>query len=174
MQTILIGIIGIMGLGGFFLAPPLYGQLTPAQLPQGIRQMLDSQYPGWQVAELSANWRKLAEERKSTVYQLVAGDLDGNGQKDYAVHITCQGRGYVIAFLQGEEGYKAQVLRDYQRGAHDSFYLFLYRKGERGFNYATGKYFPYPRDTLELGSFKEATIFYSYEGGKFKDACITD
>lgn len=93
-------------------------------LPVKIKSYLDRNYKGWKLSP---------SEKDCGMYVnrgIVAGNFNGDKNRDYAVKITRGKKGYIIAFLAQAQGYKPFVLHD--ADADDMKYssLGVWKKGE--------------------------------------------
>jgi hypothetical protein len=123
---------------------------TP-ELPFDIRAVLDADYPGWQFATLDTFFR--AQLRTGERPDWVAGDLDGDGKRDYVVQIVHppKGRGLsliVLAFLRRGSGYLKFAI---DSGIpSQTTYLFIVPRGGRGFDVDTQQSSVYANDVIRI------------------------
>ena len=167
------------------LAPgPHAAQPSPRRgLPPAVRSALDRRYPGWKFPHVNDEVRKFVKDYFSPAAapEFTSGDFDGNGEVDYAVlveHGTIVGEGgkavgkrvRLVAFLKQGGGYKFRLV-DPEGGGE---YVFTFRKGEKGYDYDTGKNFTYRNDAIATGIFEKAGTSYVYEKGKFRATLTSD
>jgi hypothetical protein len=100
-------------------------------VPQVVRQTLTAAYGAWQFAPLNPQLRALVPKR--TDGAVLTADFDGDGRRDYAVHIVtgvgaARLRRVVVLLRRGTE-YVPFSIQDGPPA--DNIYLVLARKGER-------------------------------------------
>lgn len=144
------------------------------QLPASAIHMLNRRFPGWKLADVSAEVRQFfKDELKGASPVVIYGDFDGNGRRDYAVLIhrgyllNNQGQAYapqhfLVVFLRRNTRYKMYVIKD---PAGD--YLSLAKKGTRDYNYTAQKEIIYENDAIVTGIFEKAGSSYVYKNGRF-------
>jgi len=157
-----------------------YG-LKPEQLPSIVRTELDKRFSGWRFPKVDEGIHRYLRENISadTRPEFISGDFDGNGQLDYAViieHGVALGEDgnpvghntYVVAFLKSGDKLKFYMMD----GGGE--YIALIKKGEKGYEYGTGKNFIYKNDAIFSGYFEKGGSSYIYEKGKFRGITTSD
>lgn len=139
-----------------------------SRLPDEIRADLTRHLGKWRFAP-----NRTSEGEKCTTQ--AAGDLDGNGQTDFAVYVVAgkgvaETRQRLIVYLQKEDGYARRTLDKTAPGG--DLCLHLFRKGTRDENYETGKRFRYQHDTV--GLFNKGGSSYVYWRGRFYRITTSD
>ena len=94
-------------------------------LPAQIRTYLNRNYKGW---KLSPTTKDCAAP--FTNNGVVTGNFNGDRKPDYAVKLTRGRKGYIIAFLAQNNGYKPFVLHDTDAGDVNNSSLGILKKGE--------------------------------------------
>ena len=151
---------GVVQLSGWAKAP---------FLPGAIRTDLTRHLGKWRFAP-----NRTSEGEKCTTQ--VTGDLDGNGQADFAVYVragrgTNEARQRLIVYLQKEDGYVRRTLDRSSPGS--DLCLHLIRKGAKDYNYETQKNFRYQHDTVGLFS-EKGGYSYVYWQGRFYRIITSD
>ena len=152
----------------------LHGQTTSPIIPETIKIILDKEYPNWKFSEVSKDIYDFFEANRIRFHpNFISGDFNGNGERDYAVQITYKKDRIVIAFLQRGKNFERHVLEthfDY----HTDIYLWLLRKGEKGYDYETEKEFHYAHDSIGVMFFEKAGGSHVFEKGKFRRIVSSD
>ena len=149
------------------------------KLPSSVRFELNRRFPGWKFAEVSKEVRQFFEtEMMGKSPNLIDGDFDGNGKRDYAVLIThgkarygklTWPRSLLIVFLRKSSGYRMHVIKE-----PNGEYLCLARKGEKDFNYDEQKEITYANDAILTGIFEKGGSSYVFENGRFRTFVSSD
>ena len=167
-----------------------YG-LKPEQLPSIVRAELDKRFSGWRFPKVDESiHRYLREINSADIHpEFISGDFDGNGQLDYAVRIehgVALGEDgdpvghntYVVAFLKNRDKLKFYMLEHGMANDgmvdYEGEIITLIKKGEKGYEYGTGKNFIYKNDTIFSGYFEKGGSSYIYEKGKFRGITTSD
>lgn len=147
----------------FLLIPSLnYAQVLPGH----VKTFLNKNYSGWKQSPTNdsdcyADFRKL----------VVIGDFDGNGKIDYAVRMTHNRRGYLMALLGQDASYKAHILLSVSATELKSYGMSVAKKGSK---YAIGD--PYEGDNRTARLLNDAPVIgpcgshaypYIYRNGRF-------
>jgi len=104
----------------------LVAQETFAQsLPVSVKTYLGRNYAGW---ELSPSKKGCGQETNNGV---VRGYFNGDQKRDFAVKFTRSGRGYILAFLASNNGYKPFVLHKTDAQEIEYSSLSVWKKGDR-------------------------------------------
>lgn len=149
-------------------------QATSVGIPKAIKIILDRNYPGWEMGAVSNEVDKFFKENNFKFLPvLVSGDFDGDGRNDYGIKINFKGKWHAIVFLARGGDYKEYILAG-GTGPGLDVYLSLYKKGEKGFNFETDKYFFFKNDAIEVGFFEKASIAYVYKDGGFDKVFTSD
>jgi hypothetical protein len=153
----------------------VHGQSTPVGIPNAIKIILDRNYPGWEIGAVSIEVDKFFKENKFKFSPvLVSGDFDGDSKVDYAIKINYKGMWHAIVFLARGVGYKKYVLMTGGNAPDLDVYLFLHKKGEKGFNFEAGKYFIFQNDAVEIGFYEKGSIAYIYQENRFDKVFTSD
>jgi hypothetical protein len=153
-------------------APVKLAPAGPESLvPAAIRLKLDAEYPGWILAPVSAALRQRFQKKPlGHPPQLVGGDFDRDGKKDYAVQIALTNIGeeeqIVIAFLQRDDGFEETILES--RGLNPSVYLKTRREPSVSGSALSNA--SLPRDVLIVAGGELGESVYPFEGGGFHEA----
>ena len=127
------------------LTGALHTPLTVGQeLPAPVRAQLSAIYPGWRFARLLPALRHelQSDDSRRRSIEWVAGDFDGDHDRDYAVHIVRPGPAdsvqLVVGFLAAGRGqYRASVIT--AGGEHLGTILTTARRGERVTDFDKGE-----------------------------------
>lgn len=104
----------------------MFSQTTSAvTLPLPIKTYLNRNYKGW---KLSPTTRECGVDTPND--GVVTGNFNGDRKPDYAVKLTRGKKGYIIAFLAQNIGYKPFVLHDTDVEDVNSLRLGVMKKGE--------------------------------------------
>lgn len=143
----------------------------PLHLPAECSAALDEKVPGWKYFDAQLAVQKFVREEfgADARPELVAGDWNADGRRDYAALIRKPGsaENQIAAFVSGANGF---VLRTLQ-GAD---YLETVPKGATGFNFEVQKPFRYPTDAIFAATFQKAGSSYVWKGDKFKRLATSD
>jgi len=102
----------------------LVAQETFAQnLPSAIKTYLNRNYAGWKLSPT----RKNCDPNINPGF--VAGEFDGDGNRDYAVKFSSGDKGYVLAFLQSGNTFKPFVLHNYTAEEARASSFAIWKKG---------------------------------------------
>jgi hypothetical protein len=70
------------------------------KVPLAIRSLLDKEYPGWFLPEVTAEDRRICRQPNANIAPgFVWGDFDGDGARDYAISIQQKDKRYTLIFL---------------------------------------------------------------------------
>lgn len=129
---------------------------TPADLPSPLRAALDREYPAWSFGSIHPEVLSYFKGKRRFP-NLIAGDFDGDGNRDYAVKIaTTQNAARVqriIAFLRRGKDFLPHVLDTAPENSIT--FLWLAAKGTKGFDHESEKEFVYKNDAVTLGFFEK-------------------
>ena len=150
----------------------------PIKLPKAISEMVNRTYPGWRFSEVTSEVNELFEQRfPSERPNLVTGDFDGDGGKDYAILIEHKdfrqpGEAFThiresLIFLKRGIGYKRIRLKDGGGPANPIVYINLAKRGTWSREFVTNKKFRYPTDSISISYFEKASGTYIYKKGRF-------
>jgi hypothetical protein len=150
-----------------------------ADLPRAITLRLDAEYPGWQIASMSEEsagyWRQEYPDKPANVLR---GDFDGNGLRDYAVLIaypdaTADGHPLqfrrALVFLRTRTGFRSVLLTESILVVpREELHFWPVPKGAKGEDLNTNRAFIYERDAIAvlLDHGGPCTTFI-YRAGKF-------
>ncbi|MBI1760018.1 MAG: hypothetical protein HYR56_01145 [Acidobacteria bacterium] len=154
---------------GLLCASTFAAKAKAPRFPNEIRADLTRHAGNWRFAA-----SQTSEGRKCITR--VAGDLDGNGQIDYAVYIQAgkgasEKRQRLIVYLQQDGGYVRRTL-DRSLPASD-LCLYLFQKGRKDYNYETQRHFRYRHATVGLFS-EKGGYSYLYRRGRFYRTITSD
>ena len=157
------------------LAAAVASAQTPADLPSPLRAALDREYRSWSFGivtpEVLRNFRG-----KPLFPNLIFGDFDGDGSRDYAVKIAYTEKAArvqrIIVFLHRGKDFLPHVLDTAPENSIT--YLWLAAKGTNGFDHESEKEFVYQNDAVTLVFDEKAAVSYIYEGGKFRSVITAD
>lgn len=154
---------------------------SAVRLPDAVKSVLDTRFPGWAFAEVGEDIRRFIKERVSADARpdLISGDFDGNGRPDYALLLS---RGSLFNDRGEAIGPRTHLVVLLSRGGvyelHDlgepGEYLTLGKKGADGFDFHAGRKFKYRNDAVEVWFFEKAGWAYVYDGGKFRPVYSAD
>jgi len=149
-------------------------QRSNVPVPNAIRSMLDKEYRGWRLAESPCEVQEyFRHQRVSFAPNLLNGDFNGDGKRDYALLIEHRNRLIALAFVNKGRGFTKHTLETPPKG-EVPVYLWLYRKGERDTDYETGKEFVYRTDAIGVMYYEKAGVSYVYERGRFRRVITSD
>jgi hypothetical protein len=148
-------------------------------LPKECGQILDKKYKGWKMADIPLmilNWHKNSKQPFNP--NLIKGDWDGDGKMDYAALIekgklrSPNGMNaptlYTVAFIKRANSYSFYKLDE------NSDFIGLAKKGDKGYDYETGKTFTYKNDAIFSGIFEKAGTSFIWRKGKFVGIATSD
>ncbi len=147
-------------------------QAQSIQLPNACKKILNKSLRGWKLAKVPKEVSEYDEERKFPFEpNLIKGDWNGDGKIDYAVLIehgklkNPQGevigeRTFTIAFVRTRKGFKHFTLEG-------GDYIQIFKKGEKDYNYDSGKDFIYKNDAIFVGIGECCGSSYIWKKGKF-------
>ena len=144
------------------LASVGFAQVLPAQ----IKSYLNKNYKGW---KLSPSTEGCGPETNNGV---VKGSFNADKKLDYAVKITRRKKGYIIAFLAQNQGYKAFVLHNTDAEEVNFSSLGTLKKGSEfpygGVNDVDGKSFRLKYDApQDYHCESDVGGIHYYRNGKF-------
>lgn len=158
---------------------PIKRKRPPNTLPEGITRKLNTQYPGWKFVDNYVIFEYTHPDRlKGYPFNpnLIKGDFDGNRQEDYALQIshsdTSGTKHLFIAFLAQGNSFKQHILES--NPGYKNHYLWLRKKGSKGYNFTTEKHFRFPSDAIEIVVWEKGAISYVYKSGKFRKLFTSD
>ena len=150
----------------FFLITYLAQANLAQTLPAKIESYLNRNYKGW---KLSAS-----EEGCGTNVNngIVKGNFNSDKKLDYAVKFTRKKKGFIIAFLGQNQGYKAFVLHNTDAEEIDNSSLGILKKGSKfpygGVNDVDGKSFRLKYDApTDFHCESDVGGIHYYRNGKF-------
>lgn len=143
------------------------------QLPASCRNILDKNFRGWQMAEVSSEIQKFLRQNNSrnNSGNFLVGDWNGDGKQDYAVLIrhgfetlndgTKLPRNVSVAFVSGGKDFKYFVL--------DTFgdYIALDKKGKTAYDYETKSRIKFSNDAVFVGIWEKGGRSYVWRKDKF-------
>lgn len=147
-------------------------QAQSIQLPNDCKKILDKNFRGWKRAKVPKEVSEYHQARKFPFEpNLIKGDWNGDGKTDYAVLIeqgnlkNSQGgvignRSFTIAFMRTQKGFKHFTIEG-------GDYIQIFKKGEKDYNYDSGKDFIYKNDAIFVGVGDCCGNSYIWKKGKF-------
>src|SRR4051812_15426328 len=119
----------------FVLALVSFASLNAVELPSEIRSYFDKKHPGWALARVAPQidaWFK--EYKFPYAPNLLVGDFDGDGKRDYAVRVQSGGKDVTVAFVDRGTG-KFDAFPLSTDEADPFTFLLLYEKGSKDFDF---------------------------------------
>lgn len=145
-------------------------QAQTIRLPKTCRQILNKKFSGWKFADVPKDIKDYHKERKFPFEpNLIKGDWNGDGAKDYTVLIKPKknSSNLAVAFLRTKTGYKHFVFE----GGH---YIQLFKKGEKDYSYDADKNFIYQNDAIFVGVGECCGSSYIWRRNKFVGVTTSD
>lgn len=157
--------------------PITLNQPANLKLPDAIRIILNKEYANWKFSGVSKEIITFFNQNKFSFQpNLLIGDFDGNGKKDYAVQINNSidsiHKRYVIAFLNKEGVFNSYILE--MGNISPETYLYLFKKGEKDYNYETKEEFQYKNYSIGVMYFEASGVSYIFEEGRFQKIISSD
>ena len=132
------------------------------KLPPEIRNILDTQYPGWKFQEVRQSILKFVQEKDpSANASLCAGDFDGDGNLEYAVQIVENEHRHVLVFLKKDGEFEEHVLQDGDPST--DFFIMTAKQGTQGYDSVQARFYDYPHDSVVVYWFQKASMAYVYQ-----------
>jgi len=165
-----------------FVVPVLAHQKTMT-LPREVMVILDNEYTGWSLVD---NFSVLREPVLSHLNlntskshpNLVWGDFDGDGKRDYAVFVerkTASGEErLLVAFLRRSNSFQMHLLERAVYLAYIADYIWLAGKGSRQYDHERRRYFRLEHDGIEAVVIEKASVTYIFQSGRFQRIITTD
>jgi len=139
-----------------------------APLPPDVRRALDQQYPGWRFASIIDSLKAQLPEDASPEW--IAGDYDGDRQRDYAVQIVRPGSletpQLVLALLRRGSRYEMHTLTSLP--VQQAAYLRMAPKGQVLRDVDRGTKFAASTDVIDVLYGQEAGEAFIYDKGRFR------
>ncbi|MCU1264472.1 MAG: hypothetical protein JWM21_790 [Acidobacteria bacterium] len=156
-------------------------QSAEVSLPASLKFDLDRKFPGWRYLTVDDEISSFLRENVSPYARpnLISGDFDGNGDRDYAAlieHKNSSGKTgspdespvSLVIFLRTVTGFKMHVLDP------EGDYLVSMKRGAWDYDFEAQRYFTYPHDAIFTGIFEKAGSSYIYENGRFRSIVTSD
>ena len=137
-------------------------------LPKDIRSYLDTAYKGWKLSPVSEQFRKDFFSSTKFAPSLSWGDFDQDGSRDYAVQVSYSDsipKRTVLAFLNRHQHFLPFVLET--NSDDPDIFIFVTKKGTRGYDWGKGKPFRYPSDAIDVIYGGKAGMSHFYRDGRF-------
>jgi len=160
---------------------PVYKCDQTPDLPLPIKVLLNRNFPGWSLPEVSEDDCGAVREcgGLEAYAQMIKGDFNDDGLQDYAVLIQQSAEAndkgvakplivHIVAFFRKAAGYQMHLVTSEGGSA-----LILMRKGESDYDYEGERDFTYPRDSIFSGMGMGGTS-YIYEHGRFRALTTSD
>lgn len=174
MKSLVLGMLLVF-------VPVIHAQV---EIPKAVTDSLDKDYPGWRLSLVSEEVKTFFKERyPNDSPNIIAGDFDGNGDKDLAIilehtnfnepgksftHISA----FVVYFNRGGK-YKKHVIGE-GAPADDIVYLNLVKRGESIREFTSDKKYPAKNDSISVSQFEKASSTLVFVKGKFKEVITSD
>jgi len=158
---------------------------TRNDLPVSLGSLLDREYPGWSFAKAHPDFSSLLKE-KGMFPNLVFGDYNQDGHRDYAVRIEYHQqairRAAIIAFVSEGAGFVPHVIRAYEenpapeKSLSYSYYSYLYPqpRGTTDYDYELEKEFVFEKDAFMDVADGKGSVSYIFEDDKFRSVITGD
>jgi len=151
---------------------PISSHASIATLPEGIRQRLNEEYPGWKLAGVSSGvWEDFKKNARPHHPCVVRSDFDNDGKPDWALQIALVTTGeeeqFVTVFLTRDEGSFEEAIVE-SRGLDPAIYLTSRRK--KVTELISGKEQERTRSELVIVGGPLGDSVYYWEGGQFREA----
>ncbi|MDQ3799860.1 MAG: hypothetical protein M3384_10435 [Acidobacteriota bacterium] len=163
----------LLSIGFVFIA-----QAQSIKLPKDCRKILAEKFRGWTLAEAPADIKSFyLKKRPFEQPNLIGGDWNGDGKKDYAVLLARKNKAgspsgapapnLIVAFLKTARGYGYFTLE-----GDDC--LMRVKKGSKGFDYEKQKSFRYRRDAIFSYIWEKAGRSYIWRNKGFRAVATSD
>lgn len=147
-------------------------ELSP--VPPAVRASLDKEYRGRRLVQVSQEVKAcFARERVGFSPNLLVGDFNGDGKKDYALLREHRHRLVVLVFVNSGRSFTRHTLETLTRG-EAPIYLWLFRKGEEDYDYEARKEFTYRTDAIGVMLYEKGGVSFVYERGGFRKVTTSD
>lgn len=151
-------------------------------LPNEIKTRLDSQFPGWTFADnyyiFDVQDGDLTQQKYPFDPNFISGDFDGDDHQDYAVQIVNPGEpdstDLFLAFVWSPQGFKQSLLQSIRHFYLPDEYLWLSKKGTKGYDVESDSSFVFPRDAITIEIWEKASTTYLYSDGTFNEILTGD
>jgi hypothetical protein len=146
------------------------------ELPNEIKVILNTQYPGWQFVDnyyiFDFENEMLKKQRYSFDPNFIIGDFNEDANQDFAIQIAIprlsDSTELFLVFLLDSEGFKQHVLDSAQYYSKSDMYLWLSKKGTKGYNFDLDTSFVFPKDAVTIEYWERASVTYLYSRGSFE------
>ena len=150
--------------------------LSPPRLPAPLKQTLDRRFGGWIYNETGSEILKwFSAEKRGANPNLIAGDFDGNGLRDYAIQIITLSSGQrerrVVVYLRRGKGYRHRTLATGEPTGE--LFLLLMPRGTKDYSYSRHRHFRYKLDSIGVFSEKGGSSYF-YKNGRFVSEITSD
>jgi hypothetical protein len=151
-------------------------QAQSTTLPKDCRKILDAKFRSWTFAEAPAYIKSFyLRERPFEQPNLIAGDWNGDGKKDYAVLLARKNKAaapsasnLIVAFLRTTRGGYSYFMLE-----GDDCLMSL-KKGSKGYDYEKQKSFRYRRDAIFSYIWEKAGRSYIWQKKGFRAVATSD
>lgn len=166
-----------------FVVPVLAHQKIMT-VPHEVMAILDNEYAGWSLVDNFSVLREpvlsyLNLDTSKSHPNLVWGDFNGDGKRDYAVFVerkTASGEKerFLVAFLRCGTSFQMHLLERAVYPAQIGDYIWLARKGSRYYDYDRERYFRLEHDGIQAVVIEKAAVTYIFQNGRFQGIITAD
>ncbi len=154
-------------------------QAQSIRLPNECKKNLNKNFKGWKLSQVPKDVSKYHKEKKFPFEpNLIKGDWNGDGRIDYAVLIEQSKlknslgeiigeRIFTVAFVRTQNGFKNFTLEG-------GDYIQVFKKGEKDYNYESGKDFIYKNDSIFVGAGECCGSSYVWKKNRFVGIVTSD
>jgi hypothetical protein len=147
-------------------------QAEPLELPKDGKNMLESRFRSWKLAEIKTDGivEYYKRERPFELPNLIKGDWNDDGRTDFAALLenkTDAQNMITVVLMRRRNGYKTYILE-----GPDC--LMSVKKGEKGYDHNAQRSFRYKRDAVFTCYWEKGGSSYLFERGKFRAIVTSD
>jgi hypothetical protein len=156
-----------------------YSKEHESDIPKSIKVILNSDYPGWAVykptgSDMVELWKTQKIEGDPNI---VSGDFDDNGAKDFAIRIKSSKdqQEYILCFLSVNKNFQKLVVNETTNSYPESL-LGVSTKGTKGHKWDQDgpKDYIFKQDTIEDCAFEKGCTAYVLSNRKFETFTSSD
>ena len=155
----------------------VHSQTRRSKIPEGIKSILDNDYPGWTRPKLNELWEIARWKKEQASPNEIWGDFNGDGLRDCVLQIVfsvpsdTEKKRIILAFLQRDHIFNKMVLETSPIDKSRDITLDLIKKGSqrRYFDWHTreDKTFIFQADAIKVEYSADESITYYWRDGKF-------